>query len=223
MRSAAARESRGDDPLRTDLRHTRPDGANRHAVSVPTISSPTSAAPRLQITEAGTALLQPAGLRCISSRSPHGRQGAGRRRARRREPLSRSSVAVHRRRPRAVRTPRGEELIQNWREWVVAMGSRVIDLDAARHDELVAWVSHLPQFVATALSALLEERSRRRAGAKRCGRPRPPRDDASRRQPLFYVARHRSYQYRCHRSRAAGSRAEPGAHPGKSAHPRIAR
>jgi len=27
----------------------------------------------------------------------------------------------------------------------------------ARHDELVAWVSHLPQFVATALSALLEE------------------------------------------------------------------
>jgi prephenate dehydrogenase len=26
-----------------------------------------------------------------------------------------------------------------------------------RHDELVAWVSHLPQFVATALSALLEE------------------------------------------------------------------
>ena len=32
-----------------------------------------------------------------------------------------------------------------------------IDLDPARHDELVAWVSHLPQFVATALSALLEE------------------------------------------------------------------
>ena len=30
-------------------------------------------------------------------------------------------------------------------------------LDAVRHDELVAWVSHLPQFTATALSALLEE------------------------------------------------------------------
>jgi prephenate dehydrogenase len=27
----------------------------------------------------------------------------------------------------------------------------------SRHDELVAWVSHLPQFTATALSALLEE------------------------------------------------------------------
>ncbi len=44
----------------------------------------------------------------------------------------------------------------SWREWVVAMGSKVIDIDAARHDELVAWVSHLPQFTATALSALLE-------------------------------------------------------------------
>jgi prephenate dehydrogenase len=37
------------------------------------------------------------------------------------------------------------------------MGSRILDLDPLRHDELVAWVSHLPQFVATALSALLEE------------------------------------------------------------------
>ena len=49
------------------------------------------------------------------------------------------------------------ELAKGWREWVVAMGSKCIDLDPARHDELVAWVSHLPQFVATALSALLEE------------------------------------------------------------------
>jgi prephenate dehydrogenase len=37
------------------------------------------------------------------------------------------------------------------------MGSKTVDLDPARHDELVAWVSHLPQFVSTALSALLEE------------------------------------------------------------------
>jgi prephenate dehydrogenase len=48
-------------------------------------------------------------------------------------------------------------LAQDWRECVREMGSKTIDLDAARHDELVAWVSHLPQFVATALSALLEE------------------------------------------------------------------
>jgi prephenate dehydrogenase len=60
--------------------------------------------------------------------------------------------------PGAVRTPRGEELIGTWRSWVAAMGSKIIDLDAARHDELVAWVSHLPQFVATALSSVLAER-----------------------------------------------------------------
>ena len=59
--------------------------------------------------------------------------------------------------PGAVRSHRGLELIEFWREWVIAMGSKIIDLDAARHDELVAWVSHLPQFVATGLSALLEE------------------------------------------------------------------
>ena len=47
--------------------------------------------------------------------------------------------------------------MKEWREWVVKMGSKTLDLDAARHDELVAWVSHLPQFTATALSALLEE------------------------------------------------------------------
>ena len=37
------------------------------------------------------------------------------------------------------------------------MGSKTLDLDPVRHDELVAWVSHLPQFMATALSALLED------------------------------------------------------------------
>jgi prephenate dehydrogenase len=55
------------------------------------------------------------------------------------------------------RSPASAALVANWREWVGAMGSKMLDLDAARHDELVGWVSHLPQFVATALSALLEE------------------------------------------------------------------
>ena len=55
------------------------------------------------------------------------------------------------------RSTHSAELARDWREWVVAMGSKTIDIDAARHDELVGWVSHLPQFVATALSALLEE------------------------------------------------------------------
>jgi len=59
--------------------------------------------------------------------------------------------------PAAQLSPRGAELTMEWRELVVAMGAKTLDLDAARHDELVAWVSHLPQFTATALSALLEE------------------------------------------------------------------
>ena len=49
------------------------------------------------------------------------------------------------------------DLILRWRQWVAAMGAKTLDIDSRRHDELVAWVSHLPQLVATALSALLEE------------------------------------------------------------------
>jgi len=59
--------------------------------------------------------------------------------------------------PAAERTIVGAELVSGWRELVVAMGAKTLDLDPVRHDELVAWVSHLPQFVATALSALLED------------------------------------------------------------------
>jgi prephenate dehydrogenase len=32
-----------------------------------------------------------------------------------------------------------------------------MDLDPSRHDEICAWVSHLPQMLSTALAALLEE------------------------------------------------------------------
>ena len=59
--------------------------------------------------------------------------------------------------PEAERSDHSAALVKGWREWVGRMGSKTIDLDPVRHDELVAWVSHLPQFVATALSALLEE------------------------------------------------------------------
>ncbi|KAA6463221.1 prephenate dehydrogenase/arogenate dehydrogenase family protein [Acidobacteria bacterium AB60] len=55
------------------------------------------------------------------------------------------------------RSSTASALVRSWREFVTAMGSRVIDIDATRHDEMVAWVSHLPQFIATALSALLED------------------------------------------------------------------
>ena len=49
-------------------------------------------------------------------------------------------------------------LARSWREWVIKIGARGIDLEPKRHDELVAWVSHLPQLTATAMSALLQDR-----------------------------------------------------------------
>jgi len=55
------------------------------------------------------------------------------------------------------RSEAASALARSWREWVIAMGARGIDLDPKRHDELVAWVSHLPQLAATALSAVLED------------------------------------------------------------------
>ncbi len=48
-------------------------------------------------------------------------------------------------------------LEMEWREWVAKFGARTMDLDPARHDEICAWVSHLPQMLSTALAALLEE------------------------------------------------------------------
>jgi prephenate dehydrogenase len=58
-------------------------------------------------------------------------------------------------------TPTSTEMTameKEWRGWVGCFGSRMLDMDAARHDELCAWVSHLPQMLSTALAALLEER-----------------------------------------------------------------
>ena len=44
-----------------------------------------------------------------------------------------------------------------WRAAVAGFGAHTQDLDAADHDELCAWVSHLPQMLSTALAALLED------------------------------------------------------------------
>ena len=49
------------------------------------------------------------------------------------------------------------ELEAEWRSWVSRFGARTLDLDAGRHDEICAWVSHLPQMLSTALAALLED------------------------------------------------------------------
>lgn len=50
------------------------------------------------------------------------------------------------------------DLEVHWRQLVEQFGARVMEMDAERHDEVCAWVSHLPQMVGTGLAALLEER-----------------------------------------------------------------
>ena len=53
--------------------------------------------------------------------------------------------------------PASRAIADEWRGWTERFNCRVLDLDAERHDVLCAWVSHLPQFVSTALSALLQD------------------------------------------------------------------
>lgn len=61
--------------------------------------------------------------------------------------------------PAEPATPEAEPhpLELEWRAWVARFGARILDLPAERHDEICAWVSHLPQMLSTALAALLED------------------------------------------------------------------
>jgi prephenate dehydrogenase len=40
-------------------------------------------------------------------------------------------------------------------EWLERIGARIASLNAAQHDELCAWISHVPQMISTALAAAL--------------------------------------------------------------------
>lgn len=42
-------------------------------------------------------------------------------------------------------------------DWVEKIGARLASMDAAEHDQLCAWISHLPQMISTALAASLVE------------------------------------------------------------------
>jgi prephenate dehydrogenase len=111
---------------------------------------------KLQITEAGNRLFnQPGRAAFLPGHPMAGKERGGA--ALGDADLYRGAVWLFTDSPVIRRSPEADALVKSWRGWVEAMGSRIIDLDPARHDELVAWVSHLPQFVATGLSALLEE------------------------------------------------------------------
>jgi prephenate dehydrogenase len=44
-----------------------------------------------------------------------------------------------------------------WRNLVASFGAQLRNLDPAQHDEVCGWVSHLPQYLSTALAALLQD------------------------------------------------------------------
>jgi prephenate dehydrogenase len=47
------------------------------------------------------------------------------------------------------------ENIRAYRQLLEHIGARVVVIDAARHDKLCGWISHLPQMVSTALAGIL--------------------------------------------------------------------
>jgi prephenate dehydrogenase len=50
-----------------------------------------------------------------------------------------------------------EGLSGEFLEWVERIGARIASLEAGQHDQLCAWISHLPQMISTALAATLVE------------------------------------------------------------------
>src|SRR5271154_5472927 len=48
-----------------------------------------------------------------------------------------------------------DDLSGEYLEWVEKIGARIASMDAAEHDQLCAWISHLPQMISTAFAASL--------------------------------------------------------------------
>ncbi len=58
-----------------------------------------------------------------------------------------------------ILTSKGDHPVEVvFRDWLEKIGARIKVLDAATHDRLVAWSSHLPQLASTALAAALHDR-----------------------------------------------------------------
>jgi prephenate dehydrogenase len=57
----------------------------------------------------------------------------------------------------AAATSAQNNAVQAWYGTVSSFGAQVRELTPERHDEICAWVSHLPQMVSTALAALLAD------------------------------------------------------------------
>ena len=82
-------------------------------------------------------------------------------------------------------------------QWIEKIGARLVKLDAAEHDRLVALVSHLPQLLSTALASLIADQPGGGAG----GRTGGGGSDAAGAQPVRHLARYFFDQRRGDRSR----------------------
>jgi prephenate dehydrogenase len=49
------------------------------------------------------------------------------------------------------------EIQREYSQLLESIGARVVTMDPERHDRLCAWISHLPQMIATALASMLRE------------------------------------------------------------------
>ena len=54
-------------------------------------------------------------------------------------------------------TQRETPLAAQWKRWIQALGTHTLDVEEEEHDRVCAWVSHLPQMLSTALSAVLRD------------------------------------------------------------------
>ncbi len=61
-------------------------------------------------------------------------------------------------RPWILTSYRDHPIEIEFRQWIEKFGARILVKDAATHDRLVAWSSHLPQLSSTALAAALHDR-----------------------------------------------------------------
>jgi prephenate dehydrogenase len=61
-------------------------------------------------------------------------------------------------RPWVLTSYRDHPVEVEFRDWITKFGARILIKDAATHDRLVAWSSHLPQLASSALAAALHDR-----------------------------------------------------------------
>ncbi len=77
--------------------------------------------------------------------------------------------------------------------WVEKWERVIVSMDAPEHDQLCAWISHLPQMISTALAATLVDEYGEDAPLLEAGGRALARNDTNFGESLLDVARYRSH------------------------------